>query len=499
MWILCLDYESFHWQACVPHSIPHDIICSNNCIWMAICSTGVNLNFITIIICYMLFILCGKQLNNSLYIKEKRHLLEFIDSKQLVRHVSNYSQNKSLQLKLNMPNDRKRYVKTFKNYSNMRNKDSFGTQYEDYSSENYRLDQKLSKKQEIRHQSSPYFSIHKSNISLMNPSHKTKSVLNMLPNLLSSSTRFHSTTSKPSSSSLSHASTESEPYFDPNQSVYITTIRNSTALIPCKVKDIDFSSTVMSWWKEDLPMPLTVGNEISLPRYEIDRTDPGSWTLLIFHVTEADSGTYICQINLANIKEKFFYLKVIAQKNEPDMTKLNDEYVRDDIAQNTLWRASSNQKSVHLFNNPGQNHFLTCLVQFRHPSTTSSIQWYYNGNRIHPTLENNHLKMKQLSVDIQTKWINQTTQMSKLKIGQLTKNHSGIWTCRKVPGTHLESLEESSLDLQTANFKTDRTDPDDSFNYNTGKSSEIRLLPFGILSYFLYFHIIFLILCYFSV
>lgn len=67
----------------------------------------------------------------------------------------------------------------------------------------------------------------------------------------------------------------------------------------------------MSWWKEDLPTPLTVGNEISLPRYEIDRTDPGSWTLMIFHVTETDSGTYICQINLATIKEKFFYLKVI--------------------------------------------------------------------------------------------------------------------------------------------------------------------------------------------
>lgn len=56
-------------------------------------------------------------------------------------------------------------------------------------------------------------------------------------------------------------------------------------------------------------------------------------------------------------------------------------------------------------------------------------------------------------MDIQTKWINRTTQMSRLKIGRLTKNNSGIWTCRKVPGTNLESLEESSLDLQKTSKK----------------------------------------------
>ncbi|CAH8675442.1 unnamed protein product [Schistosoma rodhaini] len=454
MWILYSGYRSVYWKDCILQSVLHDIICSNNCIWMAICSIGVNLYFITIITCYMLFILSGKQLNNNSYLTGKQQLLELINSK----HVNNYSQNKSIETRLNMNNERKHSIKAFKHNINISSKQSFRSKYDDYIPENYHLHKKQTEKQEIHHSSNPYFSIYKSNISLMNLSLQTKSASNILPNLLLQSQNSHSTISKLSFSSFSNENDVGEPYFDLNQSVYITSIINSTAIIPCKVKDIDFSSTVMSWWKEDLPTPLTVGNEISLPRYEIDRTDPESWTLMIFHVTEADSGTYICQINLATIKEKFFYLKVIAQKNEPDMTKLNDEYVKDEIVQNTLWRASSKQKSVHIFNNPGQNHYLTCFVQFQHPTATSSIYWYYNGNRIYPKLENNYLKIKELYVDIQTKWINQTTQMSKLKIGRLTRNNSGIWTCRKVPGTHLESLEESSLDLQITNIKTEHTE-----------------------------------------
>ncbi|VDP39117.1 unnamed protein product [Schistosoma margrebowiei] len=372
----------------------------------------------------MLFILSEKQFNNS-YLREKQYLIEFNNNKPV--------RNKSIPITLNIMNNRKRSIKTMNDHMNISNKQLFTTKSNDYIIETDHLYNKQIEKQK---HSNSYISTYKSNLSL-----QTNSLSNIITNHLKQSHNSQSIiTKKLSSSLLSNKNDINEPYFDPNQSVYITSIINNTARIPCKVKNIDFSSTVMSWWKEDLPTPLTVGNEISLPRYEIDRTDPGSWTLMIFHVTETDSGTYICQINLATIKEKFFYLKVIAQKNEPDMTNLNDEYVKDEIVHNTLWRASSKQKSVHIFNNPGQNHHLTCLVQFQHPTTTSSIHWYYNGNRIYPKLEN-----------IQTKWINRTTQMSRLKIGRLTKNNSGIWTCRKVPGTNLESLEESSLDLQKTN------------------------------------------------
>ncbi|CAH8629514.1 unnamed protein product [Schistosoma mattheei] len=455
MWILYSGSKCIYWHGCILQSVLHDILYSNNCIWMAICSTGVNLYILTIITCYMLFILPEKQFNNS-YLTEKQYLVEFINNKPV--------RNKSIPIRLNMMNNRKRSIKTINDYMNI-------------------------KKQK---HSNPYISTYKSNLSL-----QTKSLSNIFTNNLKQSHNSQSIITKQLSSSLlSNKNDINEPYFDPNQSVYITSIINNTARIPCKVKNIDFSSTVMSWWKEDLPTPLTVGNEISLPRYEIDRTDPGSWTLMIFHVTETDSGTYICQINLATIKEKFFYLKVIAQKNEPDMTKLNDEYVKEEIVQNTLWRASSKQKSVHIFNNPGQNHHLTCLVQFHHPTTTSSIHWYYNGNRIYPKLENNYLKIKELYVDIQTKWINRTTQMSRLKIGRLTKNNSGIWTCRKVPGTNLESLEESSLDLQKTNIKTEPKELYDTFNDNTGKSLETRLLPLHIYTYFMYFYIFYTILYY---
>ncbi|CAI2736125.1 unnamed protein product [Schistosoma spindalis] len=489
MWILYSCSKCIYWHGCILQSILHDIIYSNNCIWMAICSTGVNLYIITIITCYMLFILSEKQLtninnnNNNSYLTEEQYLLEVINNK----HIS----NKSIPTRLYIMNNRKRSIKTMNDYMNISNKQSFRIKSNDYIIENNQLQHnKQMDKQKIYHQSNPYFSTYKSNLSLMNLTLQTKSLSNIFTNHLKQSYNSHSRlTKKLTSSLLSNKSDIDEPYFDPNQSVYITSVINTTAIIPCKVKNIDFSSTVMSWWKEDLPTPLTVGNEISLPRYEIDRTDPGSWTLMIFHVTEADGGTYICQINLATIKEKFFYLKVIAQKNEPDMTKLNDEYVKDEIVQNTLWRTSSKQKSVHIFNNPGQNHYLTCLVQFQHPITTSSIHWYYNGNRIYPKLENNYLKIKELYLDIQTKWINRTTQMSRLKIGRLTKNNSGIWTCRKVPGTNLESLEESSLDLQKINIKTEPKELYDSFNDDTGKSLKTRLLPFHIYTYFMYFYI----------
>ncbi|KAK4474701.1 hypothetical protein MN116_001829 [Schistosoma mekongi] len=444
MWIFQSTHRIVYTHPQIQQSILHDTVC----IWMAICSANVNLYLITIITFYILIILCEKQLNNNLYQLNNEHLLKYVNSNQHHQHVGNDSQ-----IRLNLIKSMKRSTKFIQDYLNMNNNHSATTKHKDYAYETSSLLHEKPTKQEISHQSNSYFSVYQSNTSYNNPLMNNKPIQRILPNFLSSQT-FHSITSKSStpsllSSSRSNLKAVSEPYFDPDQPVYITSIKNSTAIIPCKVKDIDFSSTVMSWWKEDLPMPLTVGSEISLPHYAIDRTEPDSWTLMIFHVTEADSGTYICQINLADIKEKFFYLKVIVRENGPDMTKLNDEYVKDDIVQNTLWRTSSKQKSVHIHNNPGQFHYLTCLVQFHHPTPTSSIQWYYNGNRIYPRLENNHLTLKELYIDIQSKWINQTTMLSRLNIGRLTRNNSGIWTCRKVSDTQLESLEESSLNLQT--------------------------------------------------
>ncbi|TNN18642.1 Defective proboscis extension response (Dpr)-related isoform 3 [Schistosoma japonicum] len=472
MWIFQSTYRIIYTYTQIQRSILHDTVC----IWMAICSANVNLYLITIITFYILIILCEKQLNNNLHQLNNVHLLKYVNSNQHYQHVGNDSQ-----LKLNLIKGMKRSAKFTQDYLTMNNNDTVMTKYKDYTYENDRLQREKLQKQEITHQSNSYFNLYQSNNTYNNLLVNNKPNQRILPNFLSSSQTFHSITSKLSTPSLlssSHSNVKavSEPYFDPDQPVYITSIKNSTAIIPCKVKDIDFSSTVMSWWKEDLPMPLTVGSEISLPHYAIDRTEPDSWTLMIFHVTEADSGTYICQINLADIKEKFFYLKVIVRKNEPDMTKLNDEYVKDDIVQNTLWRTSSKQK-----------------IQFHHPTPTSSIQWYYNGNRIYPNLENNHLTLKDLYIDIQSKWINQTTMLSRLNIGRLTRNNSGIWTCRKVSDTQLESLEESSLNLQTTNSKTERSN---LFNYNAGKSLQIRILTFNIYLYFLYFYIVFSIFYY---
>ncbi|KAA3681077.1 uncharacterized protein DEA37_0000761 [Paragonimus westermani] len=69
----------------------------------------------------------------------------------------------------------------------------------------------------------------------------------------------------------------------------------------------------MSWWREGSLRELTVGNEVISMRYRIDKSDPHSWTLVIKNVTEQDSGIYICQINLAKLREKFFYLTVVSK------------------------------------------------------------------------------------------------------------------------------------------------------------------------------------------
>ncbi|KAF8563473.1 hypothetical protein P879_02740, partial [Paragonimus westermani] len=104
-----------------------------------------------------------------------------------------------------------------------------------------------------------------------------------------------------------------EPCFDPYEPTNRTAQIHSDAYIPCTVRNTDFMSTVMSWWREGSLRELTVGNEVISTRYRIDKSDPHSWTLVIKNVTEQDSGIYICQINLAKLKEKFYSLTVVSK------------------------------------------------------------------------------------------------------------------------------------------------------------------------------------------
>ncbi|CAH8871207.1 unnamed protein product [Trichobilharzia szidati] len=484
-------YEIIYSRAQMSKFQQHNSFISNNFIWMAIYSRSLNVYLVTLTVIYMPFISYEKSLNNTKMNPDKQQLMTSD------YHNLNYPA-KVNQTRLTMIERRKRLIKASQNYSEGTIQPSFNLNYGNSSTLRNIRKQPAIQEPEFYSPSGSYFSSFRPNFSSV-------STNGLFSNFSKTSYSSYSSPSKlPSKPSSSVAEVTDEPDFDHDQPVYITSVKNSTAVLPCKVKNIDFSSTVMSWWKEDLPMPLTVGNEISLPRYEIDRTNPESWTLMIFQVTEADSGTYICQINLADIKEKFFYLKVIAHKTEPDATKLNDEYVKDDTIQNTLWRASSKRKSVHIISYPGQFHSLTCLVQFSHPTATSSIQWYYNGNRIYPKMDtkiyensklsilDNHLKLKNLYTDIQTKWINQTTLASRLNIGKLTKYNSGIWSCRKIPGTQLESVEESSINLHTTGSKMRSTEAEDPFDQNLKKSSSSKVLFSSINLHFLIFlHCIF--------
>ncbi|KAF7244772.1 hypothetical protein EG68_10449, partial [Paragonimus skrjabini miyazakii] len=131
-------------------------------------------------------------------------------------------------------------------------------------------------------------------------------------------------------SSVIQPLTISEPCFDPYEPTNRTAQIYSDAYIPCTVRNTDFMSTVMSWWREGSLRELTVGNEVISTRYRIDKSDPHSWTLVIKNVTEKDSGVYICQINLAKLKEKFFSLTVVKPSAQQNQKKLHDQYVKDE-------------------------------------------------------------------------------------------------------------------------------------------------------------------------
>ncbi|CAH8665163.1 unnamed protein product [Heterobilharzia americana] len=457
MWIFHTSYKTLHEifriSAQLSNPLQYDPFDPSNSTWMAVYWTSLTVYLAVLMIIDVPFISSVKQLDDSEANSGKHQSMTGTCHKYNHENVSYNDQEESNHTKLLITQRQKR-SQIPSSYPDMKNK-PYIPNLKNYSLlKNYPF---LERKQKgSNSQSSSYFSTFRSNSSFGVGDVKTNPINNMPPDLSTSTYASHSATPKSSLKPNSPAQEViSEPDFDPDQSVYITSVKNSTAVIPCKVNHIDFSSTVMSWWKEDLPMPLTVGNEISLPRYEID--------------------------------EKFFYLKVIAQETEPDATKLNDEYVKDDTVANTLWRASSKRKSVHIFSYPGQFPSLTCIVQFSHPTSMSSIHWYHNGNRIYPKMDStiyenpkmsiidNNLKMKELYTDVQRKWIDQTTLASRLNIGQLTTHNSGIWTCRKIPGTQVESIEESSVNLQLTGSSAASTSENDSFGRNKGKSPSKRI------------------------
>ncbi|KER32337.1 hypothetical protein T265_12817, partial [Opisthorchis viverrini] len=80
---------------------------------------------------------------------------------------------------------------------------------------------------------------------------------------------------------------------------------------------------------------LTLGLETSDPRYSLPRLSYQDWSLQIARARMDDSGIYICQINLEQILEKFYYVTVNPAK--PSLMNyqpvVEHEFVKDEAVQ----------------------------------------------------------------------------------------------------------------------------------------------------------------------
>ncbi|TPP64265.1 hypothetical protein FGIG_05487 [Fasciola gigantica] len=265
-----------------------------------------------------------------------------------------------------------------------------------------------------------------------------------------------------------------QPCFDPLEAIHVNAVIYSTARIPCTVYNIDFQSTVMSWWKDGSLRELTVGNEVSNPRYELDRSNPRSWTLVINNVTQADAGDYICQINLSKLREKFYRLKITEPKTSKGTTKLDDGYVKDEA----IILANSVNQDVTVKSDPigvpGKPHKLTCLAHFRAFDASAGIQWFLRDRKIYPLTEiedgniqtrnsaqpSTSIRLSSVTgqiIDVTNRWINNHTLYSVLRISKLTAECFGQWKCKKYTRKKFEPLAESTFTLTAEEYNQSRS------------------------------------------
>ncbi|CAL8097246.1 unnamed protein product [Calicophoron daubneyi] len=290
-----------------------------------------------------------------------------------------------------------------------------------------------------------------------------------------------------------------EPCFDPYESVHITARAQSAVHIPCTVHNIDFGVTVMSWWKEGSLRELTVGNEVSSRRYKIDRSNPHSWTLVIQNATKSDSGTYICQINLSKLKEKFYYLSVVEPKKLADTTKLNDESVMDEVTTNTQARENDVRIDGDAEGISGQPHVLSCLSTFMSRDHTSTVHWFHNNQRQYSINERkfptsaghmvsdrpDQMWMFNGQQNITEHWINNSTLFSILHISSLNLSYAGTWKCVKYSKNFFERPGDASfrLRVRTKNIQSSTSHDRDSTQQSDSKAPDgclRRRLTFGV-------------------
>ncbi|VDP67486.1 unnamed protein product [Echinostoma caproni] len=212
----------------------------------------------------------------------------------------------------------------------------------------------------------------------------------------------------------------------------ITVDEGDRILLQCIVYNVNFSTVVISWWKEGWFRELSLGLETYNERYRLPRVSYQDWTLQINNAQPDDSGVYVCQINLEQIVEKFFEVQVREMRIEGQ----NEGYV-------------------------GTTLRLFCIVQSVPGSTTTALIWSHGSGSqryfLSPTASS-RTDMEYLlrsfvdtdisemrgsgqidiriadeeNIKITTAKQGNHTIRSELVFAQLTLDHAGVWRCSKL-------------------------------------------------------------------
>ncbi|KAF7262283.1 hypothetical protein EG68_00446 [Paragonimus skrjabini miyazakii] len=249
-----------------------------------------------------------------------------------------------------------------------------------------------------------------------------------------------------------------EPCFLGSVETVLTVEENSPILLRCYVYNVNFSTVVISWWREGHMRELTLGLEVTSPHYQLPRTTYQDWSLRILQTRPEDSGVYVCQINLEQTIEKIFHLHVKQKPASVTNSPISEhEFVKDEAIQNlpTPKLAIDGYNEGHV----GSAISLNCVAYFTTVSSNNHyLVWSHKiGSQfvyITPSSDlekltfllhnvdlgpegragDQHLLIRSTSthnVQIDNREFINGTYHSTLRLQPLLVEHAGLWRCLK--------------------------------------------------------------------
>ncbi|CAL8087986.1 unnamed protein product [Calicophoron daubneyi] len=262
-----------------------------------------------------------------------------------------------------------------------------------------------------------------------------------------------------------------KPCFMEDVATDIRVEENEPILLRCLVYNVNFSTVVISWWREGQMRELTLGLESANSRYRLPRLSYQDWSLEIKNARPEDSGIYVCQINLEQTLEKFFFVNVKKKPLVQNRSRIMEhEFVKDEaFDQNILPKMyidGLNEGHV------GSALKLTCIARFAKLTTTSVVWSHGNGPQryylsptnnledveffLHPTMHPEYSSLSgnqtptirtaasQNANIYTTKTVNGTIR-STLTLKPLSVDHAGVWRCTKVTFPASVTNEEAKV------------------------------------------------------